>query len=156
MVATSRPARNLVFWISVGLQQCRVGAHLKACGILQQTVQLFDSLSRGKSVAMDPKKNIASDSQVWHTDTDQNSSTRKLVERSKKITVGQSLFPHQLVILPGNVEYTEKIFTYVRQKPWSSQGRQNGAGEHQRIDLVIIHFASLKAAVHLGQDYEEY
>ena len=65
---------------------------------------------------MDSQKNNASDSQVWHTDTDPNSSTVIPVARSKKITIGQRLFPYNFAISPDTVEYLEKVFSCVRQK----------------------------------------
>ena len=38
---------------------------------------------------------------------------------------------------------------------WSPKGTPNGAGRHQRYGLRIFLTASVKAAVHLGKDYEE-
>ena len=66
----------------------------------------FGSLSTGKLVAMDSKKNNATDSQVWHTDTDPNSSTGRPVARSKKITVVPSLFPRNLARVYGESSHT--------------------------------------------------
>ena len=76
----------------------------------------LDSLSARKLVAMESNKNDASDSQVWHADTDPNSSTEKPVARSRKSTVGPRFFPHNFALSPENVEYVEKVFSYVRPK----------------------------------------
>ena len=65
---------------------------------------------------MDSNKSNASDSQVRDTDIEPNSSTGKLVARSTKITIGPSVFPRNLAMLPSNVEYMVKVFTYVRQQ----------------------------------------
>ena len=84
-------------------------------------------------------KNNASDSQVWNTDADPNSSNGKPVARSNKITVGKRLFPRKLALLSCNVEHTEKVFTKVRQKLGRPKGRQNGAGQHQSALCLRSH-----------------
>ena len=116
----------------------------------------LDSFHTGKPAAMDSNKNNASVSCVWHADTDPNSNTGKLTARSKKITVGQNLFPHNFAILPDNVDCMQKVFTYVRQK----LGRpKEDKMEHVNTNAMIwglFKNASVKSTVHLGKDSEEF
>ena len=65
---------------------------------------------------MDSNKDKASGFQVWHTNSVPNSSTVKLVARSKKSIIGQSLIPHNLTISPHSVGFDDKVFAFVRQK----------------------------------------
>ena len=83
---------------------------------LRAKFSTLDSLITEQLVAMDLHENCASDSQVWHADADPNSSTEKLVARSKKSLTGHYLIPHNLTISTHCVGNMEKVFTYVRQK----------------------------------------
>ena len=108
-------------WLPIGLQQCRARAHFTAWWILEQIVQLWIHWVRWngetvKVVAKDSNNNSASSSQVWHTDSEPNSSTGKLVARSKKSTISPNLIPHNLTVSPHSVWFLDKVFKNVRQK----------------------------------------
>ena len=104
---------------------------------------------------MDSNKNNASDSQVWHTDTDPYAGTEKPVARSKKITVGPSLFPHNLVVLPGNDKFMEKVFAYVGQKLGRPEEHKMEQVNTSLMIWGLFVTASMRAAVHLRKDYAE-
>ena len=57
---------------------------------------------------------------------------RNLLRDRKKSTIGQSSVPHNLTITPLNVGYMDKVLRMHTTETWSSKGRQNGAGRHQR------------------------
>ena len=154
VVAKSRLARNPVSRTLNRFTTVPSSNSSQSLGNLTVNCSTLDSLSTGRIVEMDSKKNNASDCQVWHADTDPNFGTVKPVARSKNSNVGQKLFPYNLASLPGSVEFLEKVFTHVRQKLGRPKEDKNGAGQHQRSDLGFLFvIASMKAAVHLGKRF---
>ena len=97
-------------------------------GQCQSNCSTEDSLSTGKLVAV-------SSNEKRHTDTVSNPSTG----RSKESTAGQSLIPHNLTRSPHSVGFYKQSVRIRMTKTWSSEGRQNGAGRHQRHDLGNCH-----------------
>ena len=87
VVAQSRLARNLV----TGLQLPSSNS-THSLESLRANCSTLDSLSTEKVVSMVSNENSASSSQVRHTDTVPNSTTEKLVARSKKSTIGRMAF----------------------------------------------------------------
>ena len=132
MVAKSRLARNLVSLSLYRSPTVPSSSSSHSPVNLRANCPALDSLRTGKLVAMDSNENSSSSSHAWHTDSVPNSSTGKLVARSKKSTIGQSLVPHNLTITPHNVGYMDKVLRMHTTETWSSKGRQNGAGRHQR------------------------
>ena len=108
-VAKSRPARNLV---SMTVSNNAEFELISKPGNLTAICSTFDSLRRAKLVAMDSKQNHASDSQVWHIDTN-----RKLRETSCEIEKGQrwsNIVPRQFRFTARHCRV--KVLSYVRQK----------------------------------------
>ena len=112
-------------------------------------------MSTVNPVPMDSNKSNASDSQVRDTDIEPNSSTGKHVARSIKITIGPRVFPHNLAMLPSNVEFLVKVFTYVRQQLGRPKEDKVEQANTNAMICGLFITASIKAAVHLGKDYEE-
>ena len=151
VVAKWRPSRNLISMTPNRSPTVPCSSSSQSPRNLTANCLTLGSLITVKRVAMDSNKDNASGSQVWPTDTDSKSSTVKPVARSKKITVGPSLFPHNLAGSPSNVEYLEKVFTYERLKHDRPQ-----EDKMERIITIAIIWgfsmtASMKAAVHLGK-----
>ena len=105
---------------------------------------ISDSLSTDKLVAMESIENSASSYQVWHTGSVTNSSTVKLVARSKKSTIGQ-FDPSQFDHSQHSVGCLDKVFANVQQKLGRPKEGKNVSDPNQRCDLV-----------HLGKDHEEH
>ena len=135
VVVKPRLAQNLV---TVTLNRSPTGPSSSSShspGNLRAHGSTLVSLSTGKLVAMDSNENSASSSQVWHTDSVPNSSTGKLVARSKKSTIGQCLIPHNLA---RQCRVYGQGLRARTTETWSSKRGQNGAGRHQRYDLGNI------------------
>ena len=75
------------------LANSRLARHVVSLTLHQSAAVPSSSSSQSLENMTAKCSNSASDSQVWHTDSDSNSSTGKPVTRSKKSTVGQRLFP---------------------------------------------------------------
>ena len=82
------------------------------------------------------------------------SAPRKPVARSKKGTIGPRLFLPQFRFFTRQFRDFGESLIVCTTETWSPRGRRNGADQHQRNDLGLFMSASMKAAVHLGKDYE--
>ena len=98
MVAKSRLARNLVSLSLYRSPTVPSSSSSHSPVNLRANCPALDSLRTGKLVAMDSNENSSSSSHAWHTDSVPNSSTEKLVARSKKehhrSKFGPSQFDH--------------------------------------------------------------
>ena len=74
----SRPARNLFSMTINRSPTVPSSSSSQSFGNLTANCSTLDSSGTGKLAAMDSNENNTSDTQVWHTDTDPNSSTGKL------------------------------------------------------------------------------
>ena len=109
----------------------------------------LDSLETGKLAAMDSNQNM------WHTNIDPNSSTARPVARSRKITIGLSLFPENFALLPGDAEYVAKVFTSVPQKLGCPKEHKMEYVNSNAMIWGLFLSVSMKVDVHLGKDFEE-
>ena len=111
----------------------------------------MDSIGTRKPAAMDSFKDNAPGSQVWHAHTNPNSSTGIPVAWSTKSPVGTRLFPRNLDMSPSNVE---KTYSYVRRKLGRPQDDKMERINTNAMICGSFMDASMKAAVHVGIDYE--
>ena len=88
----------------------RLARHVVSMTLHQSATVLSSSSSQSLENMTANCSNSASDSQVWHTDSDPNSSTGKRVTRGIKSTVGQRLF-HEMFAKTRTCEFLEKAFS---------------------------------------------
>ena len=67
-------------------------------------------------------ENTASSSQVWHSNANTNTSTRRPVAETKKKTIGTMLSHHNFEIPRNNIGHLERVCSNVRRKLSRPQG----------------------------------
>ena len=137
-------------WILVSKTVDRSPTVLSSCashshpGTLKAKSSNLDLTSTGKLAAKDWNKNTASSSQVWQSEVN-----------TTKNSIGTGLPQHNMTTSPNNVGHLEKVYSNVRQK----LGRQPGDDMPEvYVNTMIWKMfmsATMKAAVHLRQDYQE-
>ena len=112
----------------------------------------WDLTGAGRPVARGLHENAASSLQVSHPDVKTNTSTVRLVAETTKKPIGTKFSPHNLKISRNNVGHLEKVCSNGRQK----LGRQSGDDMSDNAMIWgMFMSATKKAAVHLGQSYQE-
>ena len=140
---------------SISLQQRWVRVPHTARRYWKERVQNLDLTSMRKLVSRDSNENPASSSQVRQSGVNLSCSAGKPVAKTTKIPVGTGLSHHNMTISLNNVGHLEKGHSNVRRK----LGRQPD-DDMLEIDVNMMTWgsfmsASIKAAVHLEQDYQE-
>ena len=151
LVAKSRFARNLV---SKTLSRSPTALSSNPSQRLVNPTancSTLDLSSTGNVVAMDSKKNNASNSQGWHTDTDPNSSTGKTCCEIEQLPLVQVCF---MTFWPDfqamSCVWRKSARAYERNwvRPKENQMQQVNTNA---IIQELFMAASMKAAVHVGK-----
>ena len=135
-------------WSSIGLQQCRVQAQLKAWRILQQTVQLWiHSVQRNLSRWI----RTCATHQTLLTQT----PARRNLLLDWKDYRWSKFVPSQFGHTARQCRVFGKIFTYIRQKHGRPKEDKMEQVNTNAMNWGLLMAVSLKADVHLGKDHEE-
>ena len=136
------------------MQEEKQGEAERLTGI-QQRVHVWISLVMEKLVARDSNEKAASSSQVRISDIFLSSSAGTLVAMTAKNSVGVRLSRYNMAISPKHVDHLAKVYSNVRRE----LGRQPN-DDMLEVDVSTMIWgkcvsATMKAAVHLAQSYQE-
>ena len=154
VVAKSKTARNLVSKTSQSVYNCAEFELISNPGEHTAKSSIWDSFGTGKPVAMDSNEDNAPGSQVWHADANPNSSTGILVARSKKSSVGTRL---SFTIWTYHQPTSSTLWMPTNTYDVNLVALRTDKMERININATIwgsFMNASMKAAVHVGTDYE--
>ena len=155
VVATSKPMWNLVSKIVNRSQIAPCTSASCSPRTPKAKSSNLDLTSTGKLVSRDSHENTASSSQVWQSDVHTTSRTEKLLAATTNNPIGTRLSHHNMTISRNYAGYLEKVQSNVRQK-FGCQAEDDMLENDVNIMIWrILMFATMKAAVHLGQDYQE-
>ena len=146
VVAKSKPMMSLV-------SKTANRSSASSPGTLGALSSLSDRTSIVKAVAEGLNENTASSSQVWRSGANTNTSMGKLVAETRNKHIGTKLFHYNFQIF--NVDHLEKVCSNVRQKLSRLQGDEMLNIDVNAMIWGIFMSAIMKAAVHLGQDYQQ-
>ena len=90
---------------------------------------------------------------MWHPDANTITSTEKPVAETTNKTTGTKLSHHNLEI--SNSDHLEKVYPNVRQNLSRPQGDGMLDIDVNAMVWGIFTSATVKASVHLGQDYQK-
>ena len=150
---------NVCFFVSKTVDQSPIALGSSAShspGTLTAQSSNMKLTSSGRPVARGLNENTASSCQVWHSDVNPNTSTgRPVVETTNKSHWYELISP-QLEDIWEQCWPSWESLLHRTTNTWSSTRRRHARGRRQRDDLEFsFKSATMKAAVHLGQDYQE-
>ena len=151
MVAKPTPMMSLVS--KTADQSPTRGSSAPSPGTLGAPSSFSDRTSTGRPVAEGWNENTALSSQVWHSDANTNTSMEKSVPETLNRVICTKLSHHNFQI--SNVEHLERVVSNVRQKLCRPQGYKMLNIDFNAIIWRLFMSATMKAAVHLGQYYQE-
>ena len=122
----------------------------------KHSVRIQTVLVRGDPLREVLNENTAWSSQLRHSDANTNTSTRRDVAEPTKKPIGTQLSHHNFEISRDNIGHLEKVYSNVRWKTESSTRRRLClTSTSTRWCGVYFVSETMKAAEHLGQDYQE-
>ena len=157
VTAKSKPMMNLVSKTvgksSMSLSSSASNSH----GTLNAQSQNLGLISQsaGRLAPKDSNEDAASSPQAWQSDVNPSSSAGRLAPTGKTQKVIDEDWPHNFAVSASVVGHLEKVYSNLRQ----NIGRQPG---DEMLDLNVnwlicgmFMSATMEAAVHLGQNYQE-
>ena len=144
VVARSKPMMSLVPKTANRSPTALGSSASDSLGTLGAQSSSSDRTSMLKPVAEGLNENTASSSQVWHSDANTITTNK---------TIDTKLFHHNFQI--SNVDHLKKVYSNVRLKLSRPQGDEMLDIDVNAMISGIFASATVKAAVHLGQDYQE-
>ena len=155
VVETSKPMRNLVSKTVHKSPTALSSSAFYSLGTRKAKSPHLDLTSTEKFVSRDSSENTASSVRARRSDVNLSSRAGKPAAETAKNPIGTRFSHHNMTISRIFVGHLEKVYSNVRQK----LGRQPG-DDMPEIDVNMMIWriftsATKKAAVHLGQDYQD-